>query len=61
MPEAELPEWYTPMSNSSGSCPWFGNMRHWGHTDTCPRQLVADILSTAGYQVITDEWEDEDV
>lgn len=29
-------QWYEPMSNSSPSCPWYENMRHWGHEDSCP-------------------------
>lgn len=42
-----LPEWYQPMSNSSGSCPWCENMIHWGHDKDCPRKLVLQILRTA--------------
>jgi len=42
-----LPEWYQPMSNSSGSCPWCENMRHWGHAEDCQRRVVLDILKAA--------------
>lgn len=43
----DLPEWYQPVSNSSGSCPWCENMRHWGHAEDCPRKLVMEILEIA--------------
>lgn len=42
-----LPEWYQPISNSSGSCPWCESTREWGHSADCARKVVLEILQTA--------------
>jgi len=36
----EQVEWVQPMSNSSRSCSFCGNMRHWGHDPECELALA---------------------
>lgn len=43
----DVPEWYQPMSNSGGSCPWCENMSHWGHSADCVRADVVAIIEAA--------------
>jgi hypothetical protein len=42
-----LPEWYQPMYNGEGSCPWCENFKHEGHHPDCKRKVVVEILKAA--------------
>lgn len=42
-----LPQWYQPMYNGYGSCPWCENFQHEGHTKDCKREIVLKILKAA--------------
>ena len=44
---ASLPEWYQPMYNGEGSCPWCENFKHEGHAPDCARATVKEILRVA--------------
>lgn len=35
--------WVCPISNSSDSCAYCGNMRHWGHSKDCEAARVLGI------------------
>lgn len=42
-----LPEWYQPMYNGYGSCPWCENFQHEGHHPECRRKIVKEIIEAA--------------
>lgn len=42
-----IPEWYQPIYNGFGSCPWCENFKHEGHTEDCKRKLIVEIVEAA--------------